>query len=92
MGSPRLRASRRSDARATAIPTLGPGARALFGIVVGAIFSVLEHLGFRAFFGWSSVGIVAYLLGRLIALAFFFAAIALMRNVIARSLRRKSKL
>jgi len=65
------------------------GHAALFGLVLGSFFSVMEHLGFRAFLGWSGLNIVLYLGGRLLALALLFAAIALIRNVIAKKRQRR---
>jgi hypothetical protein len=60
------------------------GRAAFSGILAGVVFSVMEELGYRAFAGMSSGEIVLSLSGRLLALAALFAAVAFIRNVIAR--------
>ena len=58
---------------------------ASFGIVIGALLSVMEHLIFRFYAGWSSLEIMFFMIGRLSALAVLFALVARSRNVIAKS-------
>ena len=62
------------------------GRAVLFGIVLGAMFSVMQEIaGGEAFPGANNLEIVLYMMGRLFGLALLFAAIALVRNVIVRS-------
>ena len=61
------------------------GRAASLGAVVGAFLSVMEHLIFRFYAGWSSLEISFFMIGRLSALAVLFALLARSRNVIAKS-------
>ena len=64
------------------------GRAALFGIVMGAVFSVMEQLGFQAFAGWTPLEIILFMVGRLSALGVLFAVVALVRNIIVRNRHR----